>query len=85
MAKKSFPIDPGDIVHNIFKTAWEAPDTVAKAMFIGLANINDTFNQPLYKNRRSRYLPSLLRSGASLETMNKWWRGDYNKRNTGGR
>lgn len=85
MAKKVTVPDPNDPIHNIFRTVWEVPQTVAKGMFIGLAAINDTFREPLYKNRRSQQLPSLMKSGASIETMAKWWGNNYNKRNKGPR
>jgi hypothetical protein len=62
-----------------------AADAVAKAGFMAAATVGDYFGGGLVKNRRSRQLPKLFASGASLDTMAKWYTERYPKKNKGGR
>jgi len=62
-----------------------AAETVAKVGYMAAATVGDYFGGGPIKSRKSRQLPKLFASGASLDTMAKWYTEKYPKKNKGGR
>jgi|APGre2960657404_1045060.scaffolds.fasta_scaffold14663_3 hypothetical protein len=62
-----------------------AAETVAKVGFMAAATVGDYLGGGPVKSRKSRQLPKLFASGASLDTMAKWYTEKYPKKNKGGR
>lgn len=82
--------DPADALGEAVKTVARVPgnvvDYLGKSAYVVGAEIDSVLGGTYYKSRKKiAGLNKLMDSGASIETMDKWYKGKYPRRNKGGR
>jgi hypothetical protein len=76
----------GEAVTNVARIPGNVVDFLGKNLYVAGAEVGSVLEGNYYKSRKKiAGLNKLIGSGASLETMDKWYTGKYNKRNKGGR